>query len=441
MSARIILIDDDDGIRFSFKRYLDKSGYEVETAELLADARDKMERNDFEIALLDVNLPDGSGIEFVKELREKYPAMAIVLITGHGNISLAVQAMKNGADNFLTKPVNMTELDISLQKSDELHKLRHKNLTQQRLKQQEIIPFWGTSPLMQRVKKLAEIACQNDSTVLLYGETGTGKEVMARWVHNNSLRKDKPFVEVNCAGLKDELLTSELFGHAKGAFTTALKDRQGLIEAANGGTLFLDEISSMNMNIQAQLLKVIEEKTFRRLGETKVRRSDFRLICATNRDIRTEVDNERFRDDLYFRINIFPLDLPPLRDLPDNLPAFIQHLLAGMNYNYPNVSLEVMELLTSYGWPGNIREMKNVLERAVILSLGKPLSVNDFPGIINRQNFDSMREIKELSNFELEYINYVVRHFNNDTKKAADALGISRASLYRKLNKIKDEQK
>lgn len=432
MNADILLIDDDPGIQFSFGKYLEKAGYNVEGAANMRSARNKLLSRDFDIVLLDVKLPDGSGMELIEELREKNRRLAIIVITGHGDISLAVDAMKKGADNFLTKPVIMAELDVYLHKSLELIQLRRQ---QERRAAKHVQPFFGQNPLLKRMKKLAKIAAGNESGVLLYGETGTGKEVLARWIHRHSSRSDKPFVEVNCAGLKDELLTSELFGHARGAFTTAVKDRQGLIEAANGGILFLDEISSMNLNIQAQLLKVIEEKSFRRLGETRTRQSDFRLICATNKNLQEEVRRERFRDDLFFRINVFPIELPSLREIKDSLPELIQQILQGLNYDYPNLSLDVMEMLTSYDWPGNIREMKNVLERALILAEGGPLKSEDFTGLHTNPNISPAADIRELTSLERDYIKFVVDHFAGDTKKAADALGISRASLYRKLHK------
>ncbi|MFH1051634.1 MAG: sigma-54 dependent transcriptional regulator [bacterium] len=435
MKPNILLIDDDKGIRFSFVKYLESVGYNIDSSKNLKEAKEKLSEKDFDVALLDIKLPDGNGLELVSELREKHPSISIVVITGHGNISLAVEAMKMGADNFLTKPVNMNNLNIYLQKSLEIMNLRMRQRIQQRLKIKSE-PFFGTNPVMTRIKKLAEIACKNDSSILLIGETGTGKEVMAKWIHNNSLRKDTSFVEVNCAGLKEELLASELFGHVRGAFTTALQDKVGLIEAANGGTIYLDEIASMNLNIQAQLLKVIEEKQFRRLGETKIRKSDFRLICSTNKDLLEEVQKEKFRNDLYYRINVFPIELPPLREIKDNLPKLIMHLLCELKFTYPDVSPEVMNILNTYEWPGNIREVKNVLERALILAEGRQLSVNHFPGL-NSASINPVLSLRKLDDFEKEYVLHVVNHFCNDTKKAADALGVSRASLYRKLSKIK----
>lgn len=432
MSAKILLVDDDESIQFSLSRFLNAQSYLVRAVGSLAEAKKSIAQSDFDAVLLDMKLPDGSGLEFVQELREFQPSTAIILITAFGDIALAVQAMQSGADNFLTKPVRLNELEVFLKKSIEIKNLRQKQIGNQRLKV-NIQPFFGPHPLTQKVLQLATFATRHDFTVLLNGETGTGKGILARWIHDLSPRKDKTFVEVNCASLKDDLLASELFGHARGSFTSAVQDKQGLIEVADGGTLFLDEISSMNLNIQSQLLKVIEEKSFRRVGETKVRSSDFRLVCASNRNLQQEVAEERFRNDLLFRINIFSIELPPLREIKENIPGLTQHILQEFNYPYRSISPEVLTLLSGYSWPGNIREMKNVIERALILSDHEPLAPNHFQGLQNRQAFSVPTEVRTLEKMEAEYIRYVYEYYRGDTVQAASALGISRPTLYRKL--------
>lgn len=438
MKLTILIIDDDDGIRFAFSKYLANSGYEVQAVATLNDARQAVLSQYFDAVLLDMNLPDGNGLNFLAELRQMNPSIAIVVITAFGDISTAVEAMQAGADNFLPKPVNMKNLELFLKKSLELGNLRQRELSTRRLGKKHQL-YIGENPAMKRVEKMALMAAQKDIPILLLGETGTGKGLLAKTIHDHSERRNKAFVELNCSGLKDEMLANELFGHQRGAYTSAIDDQKGLLEVADAGILFLDEISNMSLNVQAQILKVIEEKRFRRLGDTRIRRSEFRLICASNKDLEVAVKAGEFRSDLFFRINVFPIHLPALREMPDNLPGLITFILTSMNAPHPNVSLEVMQMLSVYSWPGNIRELRNVLERAVLLSDDQPLSVAHFPGLhssgLSAVPFETIRK---LETFEEDYIRSVVAHFNNDTIRAADALGISRASLYRRLKRINE---
>jgi DNA-binding NtrC family response regulator len=435
VKPRLLLIDDDPGIVFGFSKYLLKSGYQVVDASCLAEAKEAISTERFDAVLLDLNLPDGNGLEWIDELRAGQPDIAIVVITGAGDIPTAVEAMRRGADNFLTKPVDMPELDIYLRKSLEVGMLRRSSLVNQRLSKKDQ-PFFGKSDASKRTLELALVAAENESVVLLQGETGTGKGVLARWIHEHSSRKDAPFVEVNCSGLKGELLASDLFGHAKGAFTSAVQDRQGLVEVADQGTLFLDEIGDMDLPVQAQLLKVIEEKNYRRLGETKVRKSNFRLICATNKDLLKEAQEGRFRQDLYFRIFVFPITVPPLRDSKEDLPGFVRYFLQLLHTTKQEVSKEIMDLLSSYQWPGNIRELRNVLERAVLLARENPLSLGHFSCLQVQVGPQSTGSVETgLDSLELEHIKKVLVSSGGDAARAAKTLGISRATLYRKLKK------
>jgi len=295
-------------------------------------------------------------------------------------------------------------------------------------------PYFGSSVPMKKVMELALMAAENDTTIILTGETGSGKGVLAQWIHEHSQRRSRSFVEINCSGLKGEMLASELFGHVKGAFTSAVQDRRGLIQFADGGTLFLDEISNMALSVQGEFLKVIEEKQYRRMGEDKVRKSDFRLICSTNKDLFEEVRLGRFRQDLYFRIHVFPIYCPPLRKRPQDLPGLIQHILETLGSSYTNVSREVIELLVNYHWPGNIRELRNVLERALLLARGGSLSVEHFPGLSPLSTISEQSEtVWDLKNIEKAHIRELLNRFQGDKEKTAEALGISRATLYRKL--------
>ncbi|HAK61398.1 MAG TPA: sigma-54-dependent Fis family transcriptional regulator [Nitrospiraceae bacterium] len=438
MKQSILIVDDDAATRFGFSRYLAKDGYNIKEASTLMEAREEIVAQRFDAVILDHKLPDGEGIDWIHDLRKACPDVAIVMITGVGDVPVAVEAMRRGADNFLTKPVNMEDLAIFLQKSLEVVSLRRKDATRQRLEKKDV-PFFGESDAMKKVHELATVAGENDSTVLLLGETGTGKGVLAKWIHEHSYRKSGAYVEINCSGLRGELLASELFGHTKGAFTSAVQDRQGLVEIADGGTLFLDEIADMDMSVQAQFLKVIEEKQFRRLGEAKVRKSDFRLLCATNKDLEEEVRQGRFRQDLYFRIQVFPVLIPPLRERPGDLPPLVKHLISALQSTHPEVSPEIMSLLTAYPWPGNIREMKNVLERALLLARGGPVGPAHFSGLGSGKTTSSgLGDPQNLDQLEEEYIEAVMKRSGGDIEKAVKTLGISRATLYRKLKKSRE---
>lgn len=438
MRARILLIEDEDGSRFGFSRYLSKAGYTVREAACLTEARDALLSQRYDAVLLDLKLPDGNGLDWIIELREHYSDIPVIVITAFGDIPVAVEAMRRGADNFLTKPVNMEDLEVFLRKSLELGTLRRRYLTHQRLERRDQI-YFGESTVIKNVMKVASLAAQTDSPILLSGETGSGKGILAKWLHDNSLRNSASFVEVNCSNLKGDLLASELFGHARGAFTTAVQERQGLIEVADGGTLFLDEISDMDAGVQAQFLKVIEDKQYRRLGEVRVRQSEFRLICATNRDLLTETHEGRFRKDLYFRINVLSIPIPSLRERSADIPGLVFSILRniGAPADYA-ISSDTMNLLQGYLWPGNIRELRNVLERALLLAHGQPLTPEHFYGLdASRVLIERGTSGNGLEDVESAHILSVIRDLNGDTKKAAKELNISRATLYRKLKKFR----
>jgi DNA-binding NtrC family response regulator len=438
MTAKtILMVDDEPAVLFGYARYFAKAGYETADAGTLAEARRSVMSRRFDAVLLDLNLPDGNGLEWIRSLREDQPEIAIIVITGQGDVPTAVEAMRLGADNFLVKPVDMDGLHVFLRKSLELSALRRSDRLTQRLKKQDEEPRFGTSPAMGKVREAVALMAENDSPVVLQGETGTGKGVCARWIHAHSIRKTGPLLDLNCSTLQGDLLASELFGHAKGAFTSAHQNKQGLIEVADGGTLFLDEIGDMDLPVQAQLLKVIEEKTYRRLGETHSRQSDFRLICATNRDLSEEVKKGRFRSDLFFRINLFPIRLPPLRERPNDVPELVEHFLSRTGYTSEQVPAEVMDLLRSYAWPGNVRELRNVIERAVLLARGGKLAQEHFPGI-GTAGSGGQKRPKGLKDLEKEYLQTLISESGGDMKKVADALEVSRATLYRKLKDLRE---
>jgi DNA-binding NtrC family response regulator len=433
MTPTLLLVDDEPAIRFSYVKYLTRAGFSVQAVATLSEARKAAASQRFDALLLDLNLPDGNGMDWISELRELQPDIAIVVITGVGDIPSAVEAMRRGADHYLAKPVNMVDLEVFLVKCLELGSLRRRNIVNRRLSK-AADPFFGENVAFVEVRSLIQLASENESAVLLQGETGTGKGVFARWIHARSSRASMPFVEVNCSSLRGELLSSELFGHAKGAFTSAVETKQGLLDVADGGTLFLDEIGDMDPGIQSQFLKVIEEKRYRRLGEVQERRSDFRLICATNRDLLNEVNKATFRKDLFFRINVLPIEVPPLRDHLEDLPALITYILQMLNAADVRVSDDAIEMLQGYLWPGNIRELRNVLERGLLLSRRSAvLKAEHFPGLGNSKKLLNTGVTEETD------VLTVLNRFHGDREKAAKELGISRATLYRKLKQARNK--
>jgi DNA-binding NtrC family response regulator len=436
MAPVVLLVDDDPAIQVGYSMFLTRSGYSVTTAGSVAKADEVLDGNNVDAILLDLGLPDGSGLDWIEKARSRYPDVPLVIITGSNDIGSAVEAMQKGADNFLTKPVDMRGLVVFLGKSLELGTFRKRSSAIRRLAKKSE-PYFGTSPAVQKLIKLACIAAEEEIIVLLEGETGTGKGVMARWIHEHSSRKDAPFVDVNCSNLKGELLASELFGHVRGAFTSAYQDRAGLIEIASGGTLFLDEIGNMDLSVQTQFLKLIEEKQYRRLGDTRTRHSDFRLICATNKNLKEETVKGNFRLDLFFRINVFPVVVPPLKERLEDIQGLIDRILIASDLSCASVSDQAVRLLKAYSWPGNVRELRNVLERAAVLARRKVLSPEHFPGLA--VTGDSRPD------FNLDYsakvkISEAVRIYEGDTKRASEELGISRATLYRKLKKFQEEK-
>ncbi len=430
---KILLVEDDEAALFGYKRSLTQSGYHITDATSLHDAKQCIIGDDFDAILLDLNLPDGNALDWIPEIKAGLPDVPVLVITGISDVPTAVRAMKSGAENFLTKPVELENLETCLKKALENGGLRKQDRIRKRLAKTEE-PFFGTSPASQSLLDHMTIAASGDTIVLIQGETGTGKGVVARWIHEHGNRRSEAFVDLNCSCLKGDLLRSELFGHTKGSFTSAVSDREGLVEVADKGTLFLDEIGDMNLEVQTQFLKTIEEKTYRRIGDNRLRKSNFRLICATNKNLIEETEKGSFRKDLYYRICVLPLTLPPLRNRPEDIPALAMHLLQELGCAAPKLPSEVKDILTSYSWPGNVREMRNMLERALLLSRGAPLSEKCFPSLetplVKEQESALPGSLQEA---QREYLKKIIDSFNGDKNKASAFLGISLATLYRKL--------
>ena len=428
-SLQLLIVEDDTAAQYGYKHFFAKNNYQTTCAGTLKEARTILSSERFDAILLDLQLPDGNSIEWIPELKISHPAMPIIIITGVNDIPTAVNAIKIGAENFLTKPVILSNLLVLLERCIELGSMRKRDNIQQRLSNQNA-PYFGQSKATEKIIQQAKIAAGTDAVVLLTGETGTGKGVLARLIHDTSERKSEAFIEINCSGLKGDLMSSELFGHTRGAFTSAVTEKQGLVELADGGTLFFDEIGDMSIEVQAQLLKTIEEKSFRRIGDPSLRKSDFRLICATNRDLRKET--KEFRRDLYYRISTFPIRLPPLRERQEEIFGLSEYLLTSLGYTQFPLDSDVLNLLTTYSWPGNTRELKNVLERALLIAQGTPLALRHFSDLSEQLTHE---EPLKLDVVEDVHILEILEKFNGDKKKASMALGISISSLYRRLSK------
>ena len=374
MSARILIADDEEIVIRSCLRILDGDDYQVEAVQDGREALRKIEENPYDVMILDIMMPNMDGLEVLRRVKETHPNVDVIMITGLSQIDTAVQAMKLGAFDYISKPFEPDELKLVVQRALERRRLLQENLTlkselSSKYRFENII---GLSPQMQAVYRLIAQCAPTSSTVLITGESGTGKELIARAIHYNSLRKDKPFVAVDCNALSENLLESELFGHVKGAFTSAVVNKKGMFEVAGSGTLFLDEIGNISLSIQAKLLRVLQEREFRAVGDTRTLIANFRLVTATNKDLKAMVAAGTFRDDLYYRINIFPIHAPALRERKGDIPALAYHFLkvfsAELGKKITDISEGALSTLVNYGWPGNVRELENVMHRAAILT-------------------------------------------------------------------------
>jgi DNA-binding NtrC family response regulator len=374
MSARILVVDDEDIVIKSCMRILDGDDYQIDVAHDGREALRKVEENPYDVMILDIMMPNLGGLEVLRRVKEAYPDVDVIMITGLSQIDTAVQAMKLGAFDYISKPFEPDEFKLVVQRALERRRLLRENLNLKnevsaKYRFENII---GSSPQMQAVYRLVAQCAPTNSTVLLTGESGTGKEVIARAIHYNSLRKDKPFVPVDCNSLSENLLESELFGHVKGAFTGAVTNKKGMFEVAGSGTLFLDEIGNFSMGIQGKMLRVLQEREYRAVGDTRTLTANFRLITATNKDLKAMGAAGSFRDDLFYRINIFPIHVPALRERKEDIPALAYHFLkvfnAELGKKVTDISEGAVSTLVNYGWPGNVRELENVMQRAVILT-------------------------------------------------------------------------
>ncbi|HKX32584.1 MAG TPA: sigma-54 dependent transcriptional regulator [Blastocatellia bacterium] len=439
---KILLVEDEAGIRFGIQNFLDMHGYEVNWAETCKEALDSYKNCRPDAVMTDYMLPDGNALDLLPRLKEIDSGTPIIILTGHGSIDTAVRAIKEGAEHFLTKPVELPSLLVILQRLLENQRIRQKQLAGKTKQARQVInPFLGTSGVIGRLAEDAKRVLAAESPVLILGETGTGKSVLASWLHYNGPRAEEAFVDMNCAGLSRELLESELFGHEKGAFTGATASKVGLLEVAHRGTVLLDEMGDMDPLIQPKLLKVLEEKRFRRVGEVRDRQVDIRLIAATHQDLQALVRDKKFRSDLYFRINTIQLTVPSLRDRTEDIPLLSGYLLekiaADMGRSEIQLSVEAQRALQAYPWPGNIRELRNALERAMLLSEGNMILLQDLRFDISSSHNETSTEWDNLTLTELEhrYIAKVLKEEQGNVERAAKRLDIPRSSLYQKIKR------
>ncbi len=436
---RVLVIDDETSIRKLAEKELAAPHRHITTAESAASAMDRVNRETFDVIVADIRLPDADGVDLLQSLREKLPDAEVIMITGYGTVESALKAMKLGAYDYITKPFDLEHLDVILDKAYERVCLkRHNRRLLQGQKDTEAPRLVGRSEAMRRVMKLIEKVAPHDTSVLITGESGTGKDVAARNIHALSRRSHGPFIVKNCASLQKDLLRSELFGYVKGAFTGALETRDGLVGLADGGTLFLDEIGDMPMELQGALLRLLETKKFRRVGEQQERSVDVRFLFATHRDLQAEVQANRFHEALYHRLNVFHLHLPPLRERREDIPLLVEHLLGLLSPpGHPyRLADEALALLMTYDWPGNVRELRNVLERCMILSESPLILPHCLPweltGDLRLHGVDG-RGCLPLQEVERLHIQRALALFSGNRTEAARALGISRKTLYRKI--------
>lgn len=456
MSARILVVDDEEIVIRSCLRILGNGDYEVEAVQDGWEALGKIDENDYDVIILDIMMPKVDGMEVLQRVKETHPDVEVIMVTGHSQIETAVRSMKLGAFDYLPKPFDPDELELTVERALERRRLLRENLNlktevSSKYRFENII---GSSPGMQSVFRLIAKCAPTNSTALLRGESGTGKELVARAIHYNSLRKDKPFVPVDCNSLNESLLESEMFGHVKGAFTGAVGNKKGMFEIADNGTLFLDEIGNISLATQAKLLRVIQEREFKAVGDTRTQSANFRLVTATNKDLKAMVADGTFREDLFYRINIFPIQIPPLRERRDDIPPLAFHFLnvfaADLGKIMTDISADAMNLLTNYDWPGNVRELENTIQRAVILASDKTIRQAHLVSILDMmprldievpRTGDDLKRIKKIAreksvkNIEKLFVIEALKRNAWNVTKSAEETGMQRANFQALMKK------
>jgi len=447
MADRILIVDDEVSILSTLSDILTDENFETEVAESAEEAMNILTNNDareFSAALVDIWMPGIDGIEFLDWTKQRFPKLQVIMMSGHGTIETAVKATKKGAYDFIEKPLSLEIVLIKLNHALKEAALERENEALKRAQRPQDHEIIGESPEIKAVLEQVSIAAPTDGWVMINGENGTGKELVARQIHYQSLRREKPFIELNCAAIPEEMIESELFGHEKGAFPGAINQKLGKFDLANRGTLFLDEIGDMSLKTQSKILRVLQEHRFERVGGSEVYMVDIRIIAASNKNLQEEIANGNFREDLFYRLNVIPIDLPPLKDRKDDIPILIDYFLKQFSEEgqYPNkkISKEALRSLMAYHWPGNIRELKNIVERMVIMVQEKTIALKHVPPVIRMAN-NEMLQVDEFptglkdarDSFEKQFIQSMLKKNRWNISKTSEMIQVERSNLYRKI--------
>jgi DNA-binding NtrC family response regulator len=447
MPQKILVVDDEDIIRESLSFVLKKEGYAVEEAENGKAAYDKLLIEPFDLVITDIEMPQMKGTQLIEEIEKLNIQTSIIVITAFGSLDTAITALRNGAADYILKPVEFEELLIKVKRLFEVKTLLLENriLKKEIQRNYDFEDIVGRSPSIRKVYEMIQTVAETDSSVMITGKSGTGKELVARSLHFKSRRQNKPFIAVNCGAIAENLIESELFGHKKGAFTGAISDKEGLIKAADGGTLFLDEISELPLSLQVKFLRALQEREITPVGSTISLPVNVRIIASTNRDLKEEIKTGKFREDLYYRLNVIEISLPSLKEREEDIPLLADHFLnkyrTEMNKNIKGIDNEVIRALISYEWKGEVRELENVMERAVIFCKGDFITLNDLPETFSHSSssvdFSKLGSLEvAIRRFEKEYILKALESNNNDKEKTSELLQVGLSTLYRKLKEL-----
>lgn len=438
----ILIVDDERSVRDSLYNWFIEDGYQVSCAEDAKQALIMLEHDSFDIILADIKMPGMDGLELLRRIKNIRQDATVIIMTAFATVSTAVQALKDGAFDYVTKPIDPDELSHLIRNASRQIKLVEENevLKEKVISLENVDGLIGKSEAMQRVLRDIESVAGSNASVIITGESGTGKELVARAIHANSARKFFPLVNVHCGALSESLLESELFGHEKGAFTGAVYNRKGRFEMADNGTIFLDEIATISSKMQVELLRVLETKSFVRVGGNREIKSDFRVICATNRNLKTMVDNGLFREDLYYRLNVVNIDVPPLRERSEDIPTLVDYFIAkyctSMNKTLMKIEPAALNRLTEFPFPGNIRELENMIERAIVVGNGKKICLKDLP----IEKIDLVPTFESLEELEKHHISQILEKYEWNISASAKALQVDRVTLYNKIRKYNLKQ-
>jgi DNA-binding NtrC family response regulator len=438
-TMRIMVVDDEMIIRESFLNWFAKCGFCVDAASSGLEALDKLEKKSFDLLFIDIKMPGMDGIELLDRVKADFPDTEVVIITAYGSIDTAVKAMKRGAVDYLLKPFNPDQLTLVLEKvtQQKMRTLHYRYLKSHLKQMTRFDNIIGQSPPMKKIFQLILEVSKTDASILLTGETGTGKELVARAIHAKSDRAQHPFIALNCGAIPDSLLEAELFGHQKGAYTGATQRRKGYFEVVSGGTLFLDEIGEISQKMQVDLLRVLEEKKIKQLGGAQMVDVNFRLICATRQDLKDKIGRNEFREDLFYRLNVITIGMPPLRERKSDIPLLVDHFIDKYNEEtsktVDHVASDALHRIMAYDWPGNVRELRNAIERAVVLSKSRVLNIEDFNFL--QISSEPSPDSQSLMEMEKQHIRHILDQYKGNVSQAARVLDINRATLHKKIKR------